>query len=143
MTAHDLLLWAHAVSTCMLAGLIWFVQIVHYPLFARVGQDAFCAYERDHQRRTTLVVAPLMLTELSTALFLTVRPPPGAPAWAAPAGLAMVALLWVCTATVQVPLHRRLERGWRAGTHRALVTSNWVRTLLWTLRVPLAIAMLA
>ncbi|MFI4897723.1 MAG: hypothetical protein ACIARR_07845 [Phycisphaerales bacterium JB059] len=143
MIGHDPILWAHAVSTCMLAGLIWFVQIVHYPLFAQVGPDVFARYERAHQRRTTLVVAPLMLTELACALSLVFGPPPVAPAWAPPAGLAMVALIWVSTATVQVPLHRRLEHGWSARAHRALVASNWGRTLLWTLRSILAIALLA
>ena len=58
-----LLLMLHLVSTLAMVGLIWFVQVVHYPLFDQVGRDGFRQYEQSHQRLTTLVVAPLMLTD--------------------------------------------------------------------------------
>ncbi|NIP85737.1 MAG: hypothetical protein GTO03_09310, partial [Planctomycetales bacterium] len=61
------LLLIQLATTLMMAGLIWFVQIVHYPLFAAVGEGEFPAFERKHQRLTTCVVAPLMLAELATA----------------------------------------------------------------------------
>jgi hypothetical protein len=32
-----LLLLANAAATFFMVGVIWFVQVVHYPLFARVG----------------------------------------------------------------------------------------------------------
>ena len=68
MTQWTLLLQV-AATLCMV-GLIWFVQIVHYPLLAQVGRDGFRRYEMDHQRLTTWVVAPLMLTELTTAFLM-------------------------------------------------------------------------
>ena len=46
-----LILLLHTLSTLSMLGLIWFVQIVHYPLMARVGRVRFHAYETDHQRR--------------------------------------------------------------------------------------------
>ena len=48
---------ANAAVACALTGLIWTIQVVHYPLFARVGEAEWRAYEREHQRRITLVVA--------------------------------------------------------------------------------------
>ncbi len=39
---------AHITATLYMTGLIWFVQIVHYPLFARVGNAEFSAYEQRH-----------------------------------------------------------------------------------------------
>jgi hypothetical protein len=44
---------------------------------------------------------------------------------------------------VQVPLHERLSAGWDAAAHQRLVASNWVRTVLWTVRAVLVAAMLA
>ncbi len=41
MTAAEARAWLlilHAGATLYMAGVIWFVQIVHYPLFSRVGQ---------------------------------------------------------------------------------------------------------
>lgn len=58
----------HLAATLSMVGLIWFVQIVHYPLFAYVGAEKFIAYEAAHARLTTWVVAPPMLTEALTAL---------------------------------------------------------------------------
>ena len=55
-----MLLLIHAGATLYMTGLIWFVQVVHYPLMARVGEDGFAEYEKHHQRLTTWVVAPPM-----------------------------------------------------------------------------------
>ena len=43
---------ANAVATLFMTGLIWFVQIVHYPLLARVAASESTAIADDHQRRT-------------------------------------------------------------------------------------------
>ena len=67
MSAESAALLAHVAATAAMTGLIWFVQLVHYPLFARVGVADFTAYEREHVRRTGLLVAPLMLLEALTA----------------------------------------------------------------------------
>ena len=40
----------HLVATCWMAGLIWLVQVVHYPLFAHVGAEAFPAFHALHVR---------------------------------------------------------------------------------------------
>ena len=55
------ILLIQAAATLAMVGLIWFVQIVHYPLMAQVGRDSFAHYEASHTARTTWVVAPLML----------------------------------------------------------------------------------
>ena len=138
------LLLVHAAATTAMAGVIWFVQVVHYPLFAAVGRDGFAAYESAHRRLTTWVVAPMMLAELATAAALPFRPTPAAgPAWGSWAGLALLAVVWLSTFLIQVPLHERLSRGFDADAHRSLVRSNWVRTVAWTARAALALSMLA
>ena len=63
-------LLVHAAATLAMTGLIWFVQVVHYPLMAKVGAEGYSLYQHTHMSRTTWVVAPLMLTELSTAALL-------------------------------------------------------------------------
>jgi hypothetical protein len=51
-------------------GLIWFVQIVHYPLFSSVGEREFAGYEIQHSRLTAFVVGPPMLIEALSAIAL-------------------------------------------------------------------------
>lgn len=135
-------LLAHAASTLYLVGLIWMVQAVHYPLFAQVGEAQAQAYARLHVARITWVVGPPMLVELATAVWLVVRTPPGLPAWAPWVGLLLLALIWLSTAALQVPEHRRLEVGFDPAAVRRLVRSNWLRTALWTARGALALFLL-
>lgn len=117
-----------------MVGLIWFVQIVHYPLFARVGPNLFPAYSDAHSRLTTYVVGPPMLLELSTAVLLLFFRPPQIPAAVLWLGLALVAVIWLSTALLQVPRHEALGLGFEAVAHRGLVVTNWVRTIAWSLR---------
>ena len=57
------LLLAQTAATPFMTGVIWVVQVVHYPLFARVGVDGFREYEQSHQRRISLVVGIAMPVE--------------------------------------------------------------------------------
>ena len=138
-----LLLLVNLAATGVMIGIAWFVQVVHYPLFARVGEGAFAAYEGAHTRLTTLVVGPPMLAELATGVLLVLSPPPGVSPALLWLGLALIAVIWLSTALLQVPAHRVLERGFDARAHRRLVLSSWVRTVAWTARGILVLVVLA
>ncbi|MCX6613692.1 MAG: hypothetical protein NTW74_22960, partial [Acidobacteria bacterium] len=66
------LLKINLACSLYMTGLIWFVQIVHYPLFERIGTENFALYEERHQKLTTSVVAPAMLLELVASIVLVV-----------------------------------------------------------------------
>jgi hypothetical protein len=132
----------HAVSTIALFGLIWFVQLVHYPLFHRVGPEGFAEYESSHQRRTSCVVAPLMCIEALTSVALMFSIHVGWPRFLALLGVVLVACIWLSTVLVQVPCHRKLTRGYDAEVTQRLVLSNWLRTVAWTCRTPIAVVLL-
>ena len=120
-----------------MVGLIWFVQVVHYPLLARL--DA--AGNAEHQRRTGYVVALPMAVEALTAVALVAARPDGVGLGQAVAGVILVAVLWISTALVQVPRHRALALG--RGDVDRLVAENWIRTAAWTARGALVAWMLA
>ncbi len=137
------LLLIHAGATLAIVGLIWFVQIVHYPLFELASKSRFELFAAQHQRRTSYVVVPLMMTEAATALTLLVASPPGLERALLWLGLLLLAVIWLSTGLFQVPLHRRLANGRDAAAIRRLVTSNWLRTVAWTARGALALFLLA
>lgn len=142
MTAEITLL-LHAAATWMMTGLIWFVQIVHYPLMARVGSDSWIEYERRHQQQTTWVVMPLMLTELTTGLILLPAITPFEDlALATPftISVGLLGLIWLSTFLLQVPCHAVLSRNFSPRTHRHLVATNWIRTVLWSARSVIVLA---
>jgi hypothetical protein len=137
-----LLLYAHLACTLVMVGLIWFVQVVHYPLMAGVGRERFREYERLHQSRTTWVVAgPMLLEAITAAALVWLRP--GlllSPEFAIAAIL--LAIIWISTAWLQVPLHERLAEGFDASLIERLVRSNWIRTWGWSARAVLLGAVL-
>ncbi|MGE0142409.1 MAG: hypothetical protein AB7I19_04040 [Planctomycetota bacterium] len=132
----------HALTAAALAGLCWFVQVVHYPLFAVVGADRFLAYEREHVRRTGWVVAPLMLAEAASAAWLFAREDAAGTRDRIDLGMLLLAVVWLSTFCLQVPMHRRLESGFDAAAQRRLVRTNWIRTIAWTVRAVLAVSIL-
>jgi len=139
----DALLLVHALATWWMAGVIWMVQLVHYPLMALVSEAYWREYEAQHRRRITFVVMPAMLLELASACWIAAHQLAGdGPAWSGLLGLALVLALWLSTFLVQTPLHMRLSQSFDADDHARLVRSNWLRTLAWSARAGLAMAFL-
>lgn len=143
MPSAELLLLVQAAATLFMAGLIWFVQVVHYPLFGAVDPAGFPRYEAAHMRRTSWVVTAPMFVELGAAVLLVLAPPPGVPAAAAWAGAGLVAIIWASTAGLQAPRHVALRAAFDARRHAALVRTNWIRTAAWSARAVLVLWMLA
>lgn len=137
----EFILLVHVAATLAMVGVIWFVQVVHYPLLAQVSRSDFSAYEREHQRRTTWVVAPTMLVEAITAIVLFAIPPVDMGRTLPAVGVILLAVIWLSTFLVQVRQHARLSNGFHAITHRRLVRYNWLRTVAWTGRGILVLAM--
>lgn len=136
------LLLLQAASTWFLVGLIWTVQLVHYPLFAQVGDDAFTAYAITHRRWMTRLVLPVMGLEVATSAWLIWQRPPGVPGAVIWLGLGLIGLIWLSTAFIQTPLHQRLSQSFSATAYRALLRSNWGRVAAWSLRGLLVLWML-
>jgi hypothetical protein len=57
-------------------------------------------------------------------------------------GVGLLAIIWLSTAALQVPIHRRLLDGYDEAAVARLVRSNWVRTLAWTARAYIALSLL-
>ena len=138
----DAVVFVHAVATAVMTGLIWFVQIVHYPLFAAVGRDAFARYEAAHQTRTTWVVAPTMLVEVGSAIWLVYALPHGRARELALVGLGLAVVIWLSTAFLQARQHAKLSAGFDETIARRLVATNWIRTVAWSARLCIALELL-
>ena len=129
------LLLMNLIVTLFMTGVIWYVQIAHYPLFSQVGRDSFPAYHAAHNAATTAVVLLPMVFELVVASLLLLFRPDHISFASALIGLGLVGMIWLATFFLSVPLHGELSAGGydRAAIDR-LVATNWVRTVGWTLR---------
>lgn len=117
-----------AIDTGLLV-LIWIVQVVVYPSFKKVEAEVFENWHQSYTKRMGYIAAPLMIAQLGLA---------GAQAVTgfdrvALFYLAAVFATWITTFALSVPLHKKLQK---YGNDRIviakLVSTNWIRTLLWS-----------
>lgn len=126
-----------------MVGLIWMIQVVHYPMLAAYSSLAPVTAATDHQARVSWVVGPLMAAEGVTALILLVDRPDTmsiASAWIA---AALLGIALASTVLIQVPLHSRLAEGHDDHSAQRLIKTNWIRTAAWTARGLLLAGVLA
>jgi hypothetical protein len=115
-------------------GAAFVESFVNYPSWHLIGSEQFVAY---HQyigpRVLAFLVAPALLGTAFTVLMLWARPAE-IPRWAVWAAIAAQAVVWVSTATIQVPI--QLELG-RHGLSRELL-ERLIETNFWLRRIPYA-----
>ena len=121
-------------STFYLTGVIWLIQLVQYPFFSQVGAENFSKYHAAHTFWITPVVAPMMIVELITSIFLIFYPPENIETKLILFGLLLTLIVWLSTFFLQVPMHEKLAQGFDSEAHKFLVSSNWIRTIAWSLR---------
>jgi hypothetical protein len=113
----------HMFCSFALFGLIWFVQLVHYPLMKYVDSEKWIEFRQAHTFWITPIAGPLMLGQLFSALFLFPVDP-----WLA----GFCGLHFIFTFGVSVPIHHQLANGMNQSLIQKLVRTNWFRTVSWT-----------
>ncbi len=126
----DLLHGLHRFCALYMTGIIWFVQLVQYPMLHLTCTKENAEGHQEYTRRMGLAVGPVMLAELALQLEWVVRSPD---AFSLACGL-LLFIIWASTIFLQVPCHRDLETAFDPETQQELVRSNWIRTLAWTAR---------
>ena len=133
---------AQVVGSVGMFGVIWIMQIVHYPLMRFVSGEQFARFETAHRVRISWVVGPLMLIEGVCVLAFLFARPAGLPWWLPWVGAGVETVAIGTTAFVSAPLHERLNANFDQATLDRLIATNWIRTIAWTGRAAVAIAML-
>jgi hypothetical protein len=135
-----LVLWTGLIFWVL--GQIWLVQIVVYPLFARVGEPEYVAYHGFYSGRIPLpVILPGFASFLAPIALAFVGP--DVPAWMTTANIAGGVVGLLVTVLLEIPRHARLEKGGKDDTVIAeLIRFNWPRTLSITLQAVVTVMML-
>ena len=119
----------HFLASFWMTAVIFFVQIVHYPLFLKLPFEARIAYGQAHQKAISWIVIPAMLIELGTflALFFQLWPQ-----WLFVLSGLLLLGIWLSTFLLQVPCHAKMLQDPQDAVLQRLVNTNWIRTLFWT-----------
>jgi hypothetical protein len=123
----------HVAATLFMVGLIWTIHVVHYPLFAEVGESTYVAYQAAHVDRIGMLLAVPWLLEGLTLLGVLAmaveRRDLRIPALIG--AIAMAAVL-IISGFWSAPAHGELADGFDAAVHDRLMTANLIRTMAWT-----------
>ena len=123
----------HLIATSVMVGVIWVIQLVHYPSFHFIELKQYTTFQRFHMSRISYVVIPAMFTELFT-LILFIISTDKIDSFISISGLLLI-LIWLMTAVFFSGMHQKLTLGYDQAIVEKLVKLNWGRTLLWTLRL--------
>lgn len=116
-------------------GAAFVESFVNYSSWHLIGRDEFVAYHHFIGPRVlTFLIAPAVLGTLFTLLMLWARPAV-IPLWAVWAAIAAQAIVWVSTATIQVPIQIQLSAD---GLSPALL-GRLIETNFWLRRIPYAV----
>ena len=135
-----MLLLLHLTVSSMMVGVIWVIQLVHYPSFHFVDNLRYSNFQSFHMRSISYVVIPVMLTELLTLILLIYTMDEMNISLVLSA--IMLFVIWVITAVFFSGAHQKLTLGYDKSVVRDLIKMNWSRTLLWTFRLILLVACL-
>ncbi|MCZ6671357.1 MAG: hypothetical protein O7C75_00315 [Verrucomicrobia bacterium] len=140
---QHLVIQLHLYSTLFMTGVIWYVQVVHYPLLRFIQSEDGKDFADLYKKKSGLIVVPFMLTELVTGILLigsTWMMQYGYYLWM---NLILLLGIWVVTFTVHLPQHKALTNSFNSETIRPLVRSDWIRTLIWSIRSVLLVSFLS
>ena len=134
--------WINLASTWFMVGLIWLIQLVHYPLFNYVGSKEFRIFHENHKILITPVVGIVMIVELVTSGIIIFQIPNGIPNWTTIVGIILLGVIWFSTLLFQIPFHNKLSTNFDENVLMMLINTNWIRTICWSLRGIIVLIML-
>ena len=114
-----------------MVGVIWVIQLLHYPSFHFINDQKYVDFQYFHMQRISFIVIPAMLVELASGLLL---------AYFFRSSLTIILLafllgIWGITFIFFTNLHQKLTTGYDRIIVDTLVKINWPRTALWSLRL--------
>ncbi|AZQ58280.1 hypothetical protein EJ994_05450 [Maribacter sp. MJ134] len=113
-----------------LVVLIWMVQLIIYPSFARYTHENLLSWHRIYTKRLASIVIPLMFTQAFVVAYQLYK----TQEFFTYCSAVLVVLVWLSTFTQFVPLHNNISKGEKvADSVEKLIQRNWIRTALWTL----------
>ena len=127
----ELLLKVNFISTSVMVGVIWVIQLLHYPSFHFINDQKYIEFQHFHMQRISFIVIPVMLIELASALSLAYF-------FRFSLTIILLALLlgiWAITFIFFTNMHQKLTNGYDPSIVDKLVKINWSRTALWSLRL--------
>tara|TARA_B100001142_G_scaffold100721_1_gene102760 strand:- start:5165 stop:5590 length:426 start_codon:yes stop_codon:yes gene_type:complete len=125
----------HLITTSMMVAIIWIVQILHYPTFLFIDKKQYTEFQQFHMKKISYIIIPIMIVELFSGLGILFLTQKGQILFYG--SLALLVLIWMLTGLLFTKYHSELSKKYNQETILQLILFNWIRTLLWTIRLAL------
>ncbi|MFE0043456.1 hypothetical protein [Streptomyces albireticuli] len=123
----------HTLAVVYTTGFVWTLQLMDYPMVARLRGEASPAYMEAHNGMFWRVLAPGLVTAGITALLLVLCRPANVPLAVPLVILALLVLIIVLSGAVATPDRLDLAKSFSSATHSHLLNVSWIRTAAFTL----------
>ena len=122
----------HLALASIMVGVIWVIQLVHYPSFRFTDREKYVSFQIFHMRNISFIVVPVMILEFLSGLLLFLYHSNHGSLLRI--SFILLLIIWLVTALFFAQIHQKLSKGYDETLVRNLVSLNWIRTLLWTIR---------
>ena len=115
-----------------MVGVIWVIQLVHYPSFHFIDKDIYDSFQKFHMNKISIIVIPVMILELTTGFLLLIG---NSKNILIIVSFGILILIWGITGLFFSDAHGKLISGYNELIVNKLVSMNWIRTALWTFKM--------
>lgn len=123
----------HFSLTLFMTGLIWIIQVVHYPSMRFLDVKLWEEAHEQHVKYISMIVVPIMILELLTAVYVLYH----SAMFLYWVNFVLLIIIWLSTFLLQIPRHKRLLKDYNLKYLNHLIKWNWIRTISWTARAAL------
>ena len=132
---NNIVFMFHFISTSIMVGVIWIIQLVHYPTFLFIDKQKYFNFQKFHMSKVSYIVMPAMTVELFSGIYILLYSENLIENNLFLLAFSFLVLNWVITGLVFVKIHNSLLIEYNMQTILLLVKLNWIRTTLWSLRL--------
>ncbi len=122
----------HLIFSAIMVGVIWVIQLVHYPSFHFIDKDIYDSFQKFHMNKISIIVIPVMILELVTGFLLLIG---NSKNILIIISFGILILIWGITGLFFSDAHGKLISGYNELIVNKLVSMNWIRTVLWTFKM--------
>ena len=125
---EQFILQTNLFSNIYLIAISIMVQFIIYPSFKNYPQSTFKSFHSAYTKKMLFIVGPIMILELLSTLYLVIKNSFFLPTL-------IVALIWLTTFFLIVPIHQSLNYSFNIRNHKKLLRLNFVRSSFWVLKL--------
>ncbi len=134
MKGAFLTLLFHAFATWLMIGMIFFVQVVYYPLYKRLKKHLTTFEKKDLIHMGYLVGPTLMIELVSGVVVLFALDKSITYRILAYINVTLLVSVWIVSIIIKCRHRSSKKTLMFLRFHHMLLTSNWIRTTIWGIR---------